>query len=172
MMKAKILVTGAFNAGKTTFIQSISEIDPVFTDKKMFKAEELTTVAMDFGRISVDQDISLYLFGTPGQERFDFMWDILGEDIIGFVLLVDSITPDAEVTPRILEFFSEQSEVPFVVACTKQDQDNALSTETIREMLSLDEVPVLPCVATERESVKEVLLTLLREILKKISEEY
>lgn len=168
-MKAKILVTGAFNAGKTTFIRSISEIDPVYTDKKMLESDELTTVAMDFGRITVDDDLSLYLFGTPGQDRFDFMWDILKEDIIGFILLVDSTTPAAKATSRILQFLSDQVDVPYVVACTKQDHEHALSVGTIKEKLDLDDVPVLPCIATEKESVRAVLLTLLREILQKLS---
>ncbi len=167
-MKAKILVTGAFNAGKTTFIRSISEIDPVYTDKKMLDSEEFTTVAMDFGRITVDSDLSLYLFGTPGQERFDFMWDILKEDIIGFVLLVDSTAPKVDAVLSIMEFFSQRTDAPFVVACTKQDQKNALPPETIRESLHLDNVPVLPCVATDKESVKKVLLALLHEVLEKV----
>jgi len=167
-MKAKILVTGAFNAGKTTFIRSISEIDPVYTDKKMLDTEELTTVAMDFGRITVDDTISLYLFGTPGQERFDFMWDILKEDIIGFILLVDSITPNMDVTLRMLKFFSEHSDAPCVIACTKQDHKDALPVETIQKQLNMDTVPVLPCVATDKVSVKKVLLTLLHDILEKI----
>jgi len=124
-MKAKILVTGAFNAGKTTFIHSISEIDPVYTDKKMLDVDELTTVAMDFGRITVDEELSLFLFGTPGQERFDFMWDILKEDIIGFILLVDSTLPQPEATEKILKFLTERTDAPYVVACTKQDQENA-----------------------------------------------
>ena len=164
-MKTKILVTGAFNAGKTTFIRSISEIDPVYTDKKMFENDELTTVAMDFGRISVDGELSLYLFGTPGQERFDFMWDILKEDIIGFVLLVDSINPQVDSALDILNFFTEKTDVPYVVACTKQDHTNALPLETIRKSLELDNVPLIPCVATDRDSVKRVLLTLLREVM-------
>jgi small GTP-binding protein len=168
-MKAKILVTGAFNAGKTTFIRSISEIDPVYTDKKMLDSEELTTVAMDFGRITVDDDLSLYLFGTPGQERFDFMWDILKEDIIGFILLVDSTNPVEEVTSRILQFLSEQTDAPYVIACTKQDHEEALSVHIIKDQLNIDDVPVLPCVATNKESVRTVLLTLLREILERLS---
>ncbi|MGD2249090.1 MAG: ATP/GTP-binding protein [Candidatus Methanofastidiosia archaeon] len=168
-MKAKILVTGAFNAGKTTFISSISEIDPVYTDKKMLESEELTTVAMDFGRITVDDDLALYLFGTPGQERFDFMWDILKEDIIGFILLVDSTTPAEKATSRILEFLTKQTDAPYVIACTKQDHAEALSVHDIKEQLHMDDVPVLPCVATNKESVRTVLLTLLREILERLS---
>jgi small GTP-binding protein len=169
MMKAKILVTGTYNAGKTTFIHSISEIDPVYTDKKMLDTEELTTVAMDFGRITIDDDLALYLFGTPGQERFDFMWEILREDIIGFILLVDSVTPEIPTTRKILNFLISHSDVPFVVACTKRDHVNALSMETLKQQMKMDNVPVVPCVATEKESVKEVLLILLREILNRIS---
>jgi len=169
-MKAKILVTGAFNAGKTTFVRSISEIDPVYTDKKMLENEELTTVAMDFGRITVDSELSLYLFGTPGQERFDFMWDILREDIIGFILLVDSTNPAVNATLNILQFLAERTDAPYVVACTKQDHKDALPLETIQQSLNLNNVCLLPCVATDRESVKKVLLTLLNEIMKKIGE--
>ncbi|MBU6996154.1 MAG: ATP/GTP-binding protein [Theionarchaea archaeon] len=169
MMKAKILVTGAFNAGKTTFIHSISEIQPVYTDKKMLDTEELTTVAMDFGRITIDDDLALYLFGTPGQERFDFMWEILKEDIIGFILLVDSVTPEIPTARKILDFLVSHSDVPFVIACTKRDHIHALPMETLSQQMRLDDVPVIPCVATERDSVKEVLLILLREILDRLS---
>ena len=169
MMKAKILVTGAFNAGKTTFIHSISEIQPVYTDKKMLDTEELTTVAMDFGRITIDDDLALYLFGTPGQERFDFMWEILKEDIIGFILLVDSVTPEIPTARKILDFLVSHSDVPFVIACTKRDHIHALPMETLSQQMRLDDVPVIPCVATERDSVKEVLLILLREILNRLS---
>jgi small GTP-binding protein len=169
MMKAKILVTGTFNAGKTTFIHSISEIDPVYTDKKMLDTEELTTVAMDFGRITIDDDLALYLFGTPGQERFDFMWEILREDIIGFILLVDSVAPEIPTTQKMLNFLISHSDVPFVIACTKRDHTNALPMETLKQQMKMDNVPIVPCVATEKESVKEVLLILLREILNRIS---
>ncbi|MBU7024814.1 MAG: ATP/GTP-binding protein, partial [Theionarchaea archaeon] len=153
----------------TTFIHSISEIDPVYTDKKMLDTEELTTVAMDFGRITIDDDLALYLFGTPGQERFDFMWEILREDIIGFILLVDSVTPEIPTTRKILNFLVSHSDVPFVIACTKRDHVNALSMETLKQQMKMDTVPFVPCVATEKESVKEVLLILLREILNRIS---
>src|SRR5436853_5892861 len=95
----KIVVTGPFSAGKTTLIRTISEITVLSTEKditdhtKSRKAE--TTVAMDFGRITIDRDLVLYLFGTPGQDRFDFMWEILGEGMLGYVLLVDATRPDS-----------------------------------------------------------------------------
>jgi signal recognition particle receptor subunit beta len=128
----------------------------------------LTTVAMDFGRITVDSELSLFLFGTPGQERFDFMWDILKDDIIGFILLVDSTRPVEDATLHILEFFSERTDAPYVIACTKQDHTDALSLEDIRRSLELDDVPFLPCVATEKESVRTVLLALLNRIMERI----
>ena len=95
MQTVKMVVTGPFSAGKTQFIQSVSEIDVVATERRISSDEErsvksATTVAMDFGRITVDEDLVLYLFGTPGQKRFDFMWEILSEGMFGFIVMVDS----------------------------------------------------------------------------------
>ena len=92
MQTVKMVVTGPFNAGKTEFIQSVSEIDVVSTERKISSTaersvKESTTVAMDFGRITVDEDLVLYLFGTPGQKRFDFMWEILSEGMLGFIVM-------------------------------------------------------------------------------------
>ena len=99
MQTVKMVVTGPFSAGKTEFIQSVSEIDVVATERKISNAaersvKEATTVAMDFGRITVDEDLVLYLFGTPGQKRFDFMWEILSEGMLGFIVMVDSTRPE------------------------------------------------------------------------------
>jgi len=92
MQTVKMVVTGPFNAGKTQFIRSISEIDVVSTERRISteaeRVKDETTVAMDFGRITVDQDLILYLFGTPGQKRFDFMWEILSEGMLGFVVMI------------------------------------------------------------------------------------
>ena len=98
MQNVKMVVTGPFSAGKTQFIQSVSEIEVVSTERKLTHVQEravkeTTTIAMDFGRITVDQDLVLYLFGTPGQKRFDFMWEILSEGMLGFVVVVDSTRP-------------------------------------------------------------------------------
>lgn len=95
MQTVKMVITGPFSAGKTEFIRTISEIDVVSTDRKISSDAERsqkdqTTVAMDFGRITVDDDLVLYLFGTPGQKRFDFMWEILSEGMLGFIVIVDS----------------------------------------------------------------------------------
>jgi len=98
MQTLKIVVTGPFASGKTELIQSVSEIDVVSTERKISQEAERikqqTTVAMDFGRITIDDELILYLFGTPGQRRFDFMWEILSEGMLGFVVLVDSTRPD------------------------------------------------------------------------------
>jgi signal recognition particle receptor subunit beta len=93
--RIKIVITGPFAAGKTQFIRTISEIEPVTTERKTTAKEEKavkgqTTVAMDFGKIAIDDEHELYLFGTPGQSRFDFMWDILGKGALGVIVLVDS----------------------------------------------------------------------------------
>ena len=111
MQTVKMVVTGPFSAGKTEFIQSVSEIDVVSTERKISSmaersVKEATTVAMDFGRITVDEDLVLYLFGTPGQKRFDFMWEILSEGMLGFIVMVDSTRPETFREARsILETF-------------------------------------------------------------------
>ena len=117
-----MVVTGPFSAGKTQFIQAISEIDVVATEAKITGGEEKkvkkqTTVAMDFGRITVGDDLILYLFGTPGQRRFDFMWEVLSEGMLGFIVLVDSTKPETfrEAT-SILNTFRNYAPTPYVVA--------------------------------------------------------
>jgi small GTP-binding protein len=176
MQTVKMVVTGPFAAGKTQFIGSISEIAVVRTERKIsdetraVKAQ--TTVAMDFGRISIDQDLVLYLFGTPGQRRFDFMWEILSEGMLGFVVLVDSVRPETFREARtILDTFRGYSATPFIVAANKQDDPDAWSPDDIKIALGLNgENKVLPCVATNKESVKFILLELLYSILEKVQE--
>lgn len=175
MQTVKMVVTGPFNAGKTEFIQSVSEIDVVSTERKISTAseravKETTTVAMDFGRITVDEDLVLYLFGTPGQKRFDFMWEILSEGMLGFIVLVDSTRPETFREARtILETFRAYAPTPYVVAANKQDLPDAWDLEDMRHALRLDpKVKLLPCVAKDKESVKRVLLELLYSILEEI----
>lgn len=171
MQTVKMVVTGPFNAGKTEFIQSVSEINVVSTERKISSEAErvksTTTVAMDFGRITVDQDLVLYLFGTPGQKRFDFMWEILSEGMLGFIVMVDSNRPETFREARsILETFRAYAPTPYVVAANKQDLPDAWDLEDIRLALRLSpEVKLLPCVATKKETVKSVLLELLYSIL-------
>jgi small GTP-binding protein len=176
MQTFKMVVTGPFSAGKTQFVQSISEIDVVETERKITRAEERikdqTTVAMDFGRITVDEELVLYLFGTPGQRRFDFMWEVLSEGMLGFVVLLDSTRSETFREARsILDTFRSYAPVPYVVAANKQDLEDAWSPEDLRIALRIPrEVKVLPCVATDRESVKCVLLELLYSILEIMDE--
>jgi uncharacterized protein len=171
MQTVKIVVTGPFNSGKTEFIRAISEIEVVSTERKISsdaeKIKETTTVAMDFGRISIDDDLVLYLFGTPGQKRFDFMWEILSEGMLGFVVMVDSTRPETFREARsILQTFKVYAPTPYVIAVNKQDQDDAWSVDDVRLALRLDDdVKMYPCVATQKESVKTVLLELLYSIL-------
>jgi small GTP-binding protein len=167
----KMVVTGPFSSGKTQFIRSISEIDVVATERKITsdaeKVKESTTVAMDFGRITVDNDLVLYLFGTPGQRRFDFMWEILSEGMLGFVVMVDSSRPETfREAKSILETFRAYAPTPYVVAANKQDHPEAWAVDDLRIALRLDpNIKLLPCVATKKETVKGVLLELLYTIL-------
>ena len=176
MQTVKMVVTGPFSAGKTEFIQSISEIDVVQTERKITSAaeqiKESTTVAMDFGRITIDKDLVLYLFGTPGQRRFDFMWEILSEGMLGFVVLVDSARPETfQEAKRILNTFRAYAPTPYVVAANKQDHPDAWEPEDLRIALRVDpKIKLLPCVALEKESVKNVLLELLYSILDSLDE--
>jgi small GTP-binding protein len=172
MQTVKMVITGPFSAGKTQFISSISEIDVVSTESKLSsdaekKEKDNTTVAMDFGRITVDEDLVLYLFGTPGQRRFDFMWEILAEGMLGFVVMVDSTKPETfREAKSILETFRAYAPTPYVVAANKQDHPDAWSTDDLRIALRIEEgVKLLPCVAKDKESVKGVLLELLYSIL-------
>ncbi len=177
MQTVKMVVTGPFSAGKTQFIQAVSEIDVVQTERKITsEAEKIkasTTVAMDFGRITIDDDLVLYLFGTPGQRRFDFMWEILSEGMLGFVVLVDSARPETfQEAKSILNTFRAYAPTPYVVAANKQDHPDAWDPEDLRIALRIDpRVKLLPCVAIEKESVKEVLLELLYTILESLDEE-
>ncbi|MCA9983507.1 MAG: ATP/GTP-binding protein [Anaerolineales bacterium] len=177
MQAVKMVVTGPFAAGKTAFIGAVSEIDVVSTERKISSAaeqvKESTTVAMDFGRITVDDDLVLYLFGTPGQRRFDFMWEILSEGMLGFIVLVDSTRPETfREAKRILETFQSYANTPFVVAANKQDHEDAWEPEDLRIILRLDpDVKVLPCVSIDKESVKNALLELLYSILDQLDEQ-
>lgn len=177
MQTVKMVVTGPFNSGKTSFIGAVSEIPVVRTERKITDLSRAvkgqTTVAMDFGRITIDNDLALYLFGTPGQKRFDFMWEILSEGMLGFVVLVDSARPETfREARRILDTFRGYSPTPFVIAANKQDDEDAWPAEDLKIALGLDhDVRVLPCIATKKESVKNVLLELLYVILENAPED-
>lgn len=174
MQSVKVVVTGPFNAGKTTFIKSVSEITVLSTERQVTDTSAEgggeTTVAMDFGRITVSDDVVLYLFGTPGQQRFSFMWETLSEGMLGFVLLVDGSSIESiDDAQSMIGFFTEMSDVPFVVAANKVEPEDTGSLERVRSALGLvPDVLLLPLDARDRESVKKVLLTLLRRILDSI----
>jgi small GTP-binding protein len=167
----KIVVTGPFAAGKTTLIRTISEITVLSTEKGITddtrSTKTDTTVAMDFGRITIDRDLVLYLFGTPGQDRFDFMWEILGEGMLGYVVLVDASRPESlEEATGIVRAFRKMAHVPFVVGLNRADTVDEVTEQRIRAALDLEpHVPVIACDATDRESVKSVLLALLYAVL-------
>ncbi len=171
MQIIKIVITGAYAVGKTNFIRSISEIEPVTTDYSTTTNEERelkeeTTVALDFGTIAINDEVTLYLFGTPGQERFDFMWEHLAIGCLGYVVLVDSCRPGhfAE-TQRLMDRFATITDAPFIVAANKQDDPTALPPFYVRRRLAVpDSVPVVPCVATDKASVKTVLISLIKHI--------
>ncbi len=177
MQTVKMVVSGAVNAGKTEFIKTISEIEVVSTERRATDDTKLlkgsTTVAMDFGRIAIGDDLVLHLFGTPGQKRFDFMWEILSEGMLGLVILVDSTRPETfRETNRIIDFFISYRDTPYVIAANKQDRPNAWSPDELRLALRLPpHIKVVACNATDRDSVKAVLLELLEVIMQRSDDE-
>ncbi|QBI52797.1 GTP-binding protein [Streptomonospora litoralis] len=170
----KILVAGGFGAGKTTLVGSVSEISPLSTEEVMTEAsvgvddlagierKETTTVALDFGRITINDELVLYLFGTPGQQRFWFMWEELAEGALGAVVLADTRRLDT-CFPAV-DFF-ERHRVPFVVAVNCFEGAHRYTEQEVTDALALDErAPVLLCDARSRASAKEVLETLVRHV--------
>jgi small GTP-binding protein len=158
----KVVVTGPFNVGKTEFIRTISDIPIVTTEKRitdhLAATKEETTVAMDYGHVRIGEDL-FHLYGTPGQPRFDFMWEILSKEMHAFILLVDSSDICGLVEARqLIRIFSHKGGVPYLIAANKQDKENVLSVEEIGRRLGVDgKIRVVPCVATNRESVYNVL---------------
>jgi small GTP-binding protein len=173
----KVVVTGPFAAGKTTLIRTISEITVLSTERGVTdstrKRKAETTVAMDFGRITIDRDLVLYLFGTPGQDRFDFMWEILGEGMIGYLLLVDASREDSvQEAAGILDAFRTMARVPYVVALNRASAEDHALVDSVRQQLEIpSDVAILECDATDKESVKNVLLALLYAVLDEVETE-
>jgi signal recognition particle receptor subunit beta len=167
----KVVVTGPFNSGKTEFIRTISDIPVVSTEKKIttedrgIKAE--TTVAMDYGRVLLDGD-TIYLYGTPGQTRFDFMWEILSGEMDAFVVLADSTDPPSfPDVAELVTLFSGFSNAPHLVAANKSDLEGAAKLVDVRRGTRIGgDVTIMPCVATQKSSVRQVLLQVV-DLLKK-----
>jgi uncharacterized protein len=173
----KIVITGPFGAGKTTLIESISEIKVLSTEKQVSDDTRAvkgnTTVAMDFGRLTIDRDLVLYLFGTPGQKRFDFMWEILAEGMLGFIVLVDAGRDETyDEAAEILRFFREQARVPYVVGVNKAADNEADAVGMSRRRLDVpDGVRVVAFNALQRDSVKGLMLELLYAVLDEVQAE-
>jgi signal recognition particle receptor subunit beta len=161
----KIVVTGPFNTGKTQFIKTISDIPVVSTEKRVTNEDQdiksETTVAMDFGRVQIDDDI-LYLYGTPGQVRFEFMWEILAHEMDGYLVLVDSTTPETfDIGAQMLDLFSTYTDAPRLLVATKADLPGAARLDVVRQSIGSADVTVIPCNTTQKSSARQVLLQIL-----------
>ncbi|MDZ7269324.1 MAG: ATP/GTP-binding protein [candidate division KSB1 bacterium] len=159
----KIVVTGPFGSGKTRFIGTVSDIKTLQTEVPCTAAKEsdklMTTVALDFGMVRLNPGATAYLFGTPGQARFEFMWEILATGMQGLIFLVDSTDADSFEEARVmLDYFCNCHPVPLVVGANKQDLMRAQPPETIRSALALPpEVPILPINAVQKESAMQAV---------------
>ncbi|NTW50220.1 MAG: GTP-binding protein [Chlorobiales bacterium] len=163
----KLVVTGAVNSGKTTFVRTISEIDPITTDELVTEGsvkqlKTYTTVAMDYGRRTIDDDIVLHIYGTPGQERYYFSWDVLAEGAFGVIFLADSTSMESiSTTKNIIKYFHERYTMPYLLCVTKLDNPGSIGYNEVLKQIDRPELFAMQCMPTKIEDVQNALITLL-----------
>jgi len=165
----KIVVSGPFGSGKTQFITTLSEIDPVSTEIKLKSPDDQdtkisTTVGLDYGRMSMDNGRIIHLFGTPGQKRFDFMREVLAVGAHGLIILIDSTLDDTyhQAAQEIVDFFRERNSIPMLVCFTKQDLPQARPVAELEKVMDFPgSTPTLPIDATQRQSAHQAVEKML-----------
>ena len=167
---AKILITGPFNAGKTTLIKFVSDEQTSGKDVQATDAlaqyKSMTTVGLDFGILHVDDELDVHLFGTPGQSRFNFMWKILSKGALGTIFLIDSSSQRAiDEGKAMYKYYRELSEMPIIIGATKRDLPGAKELDELGRELETGDTPIIPCDPRKKEDSKLLVLSLLQEII-------